>query len=814
MDKIQMKRFLTLIYSVVLLAFGQNGYAAEDVPALGKVYAIRNCYFKTVMAANPSESNIKCVTGDGREKLNLWKLVDAGDHKSCYIQNVANGLYIGASARGQRHPLSATPFPFVLRQNPKIESSRAYDILIDGWTLNCAPDSYLVNWTVYDGKDNLNGAWTFEEIITDTDDLDTPLPLAISTPEYDVQYMRQYNEVLTKFYADFSATALRDKYQAMSDEQLAQEMQRSNLNQTIIQQAIKIKNQNWAKYQSGNNWEKRFRINKYQPFSDNVEWCQPLGLTVKYGCITAPTGIYAQAGEVLYIYVGSQPGTGAQLSLESYGSIPDTQYSPSLSYHHTLNRGHNIIKVESDGNLFINYQAKTFKPTRYLTAYPDITIRIEGGKINGYFDLTRGDTNADWKAMLADGLFFAPIINMRTPHLVFHMNSRKVIDACGGEMVEILNLWDKIVEGQTAMMAMTDKYIPELSQRFNCKLNCFSFTRTDYWMYAYDWGAYFREDALSEMLNYRNMLVNLDKCWGLTHELGHLHQGLINMATCTEASNGLFSNAYIWDMGQTVTRGNCTLQNDCFNLIANGGSWPELPLEVRMRMYSQLEMYFSKVLGDKDFYSRLASLLRSDRMKEPTRGVISGSTDYLKFACKACDAAQMDLSDFFEAYGFFVPIHLTGINVDRVQEFVTTTDDINKAKAYMRQYPKANPNICFIEDRLDTHQPTAGAGCQLSQYRKAYNPGLIGSAVGDVGQYTDFLDASQRAQGYTCSVQGDKVHISAGSGAVGFKLKDASGRIICLSNRYVFDIPQKYVGTKFQVFASQADGSDIEIPNI
>ena len=71
-----------------------------------------------------------------------------------------------------------------------------------------------------------------------------------------------------------------------------------------------------------------------------------------------------------------------------------------------------------------------------------------------------------------------------------------------------------------------------------------------------------------------------------------------------------------------------------------------------------------------------------------------GKNDYLHIAKMMCDAAGEDLSEFFEAYGMFIPVSNFFVD-DYSKYWVTTTQaDIDAAKAYMQRYPKAG-NIVF-----------------------------------------------------------------------------------------------------------------------
>ena len=77
-----------------------------------------------------------------------------------------------------------------------------------------------------------------------------------------------------------------------------------------------------------------------------------------------------------------------------------------------------------------------------------------------------------------------------------------------------------------------------------------------------------------------------------------------------------------------------------------------------------------------------------------------GKDDYLHLAKMICDVAQADLSEFFEAYGMFIPVKLLAVGDYSNYTVTTTQQHINSAKKYMQKYEKKLGNIMFIDDRI------------------------------------------------------------------------------------------------------------------
>lgn len=201
-----------------------------------------------------------------------------------------------------------------------------------------------------------------------------------------------------------------------------------------------------------------------------------------------------------------------------------------------------------------------------------------------------------------------------------------------------------------------------------------------------------------------------------------------------------------------------------------------------------------------------------------TSNITYGKDDYLKMAKKMCDAAQLDLSELFEVNGMFVPYDKQFVG-DYSNYWVTTTQaDIDAAKAYMHQYPKA-PSICFIDDRIK-YSPAISDG-PFEGKPKGTNRVNYDSEVSigyaDVGQWSDYVDEYQ-TNGYyytTSTSSGNTVYTVSGTGAIGFKIYDAEGNLIYLSNKKKFTPPSN-VQTKmkngFTMVACEGNGYEVLVP--
>lgn len=198
------------------------------------------------------------------------------------------------------------------------------------------------------------------------------------------------------------------------------------------------------------------------------------------------------------------------------------------------------------------------------------------------------------------------------------------------------------------------------------------------------------------------------------------------------------------------------------------------------------------------------------------------SGDYLKFAVKCAEVAQEDLSEFFEAYGFFRPYDLKYVG-DYGDYYVTCTQEMaDDAKAKIKACGKPNGNILFVENHIK-HEPQQDHDGNLLYdaqgnvlLRTDYDTEDAVGKCGDVGSYSEYV-AGNYANGYTYTRSGNTITMT-GEGAVGYKVYDKDGNLLYFANTNSFVLPQTVAdklaetGQKMVLKVAQADGSDVTLP--
>ena len=271
---------------------------------------------------------------------------------------------------------------------------------------------------------------------------------------------------------------------------------------TVQALATKISGNTWTNYDGWGRTDKYFRIADYKAYSSHTHWTNIIGLGYSFGRLTNPTGISVSAGEYIQVYVGDIP-SGQAVQLEVAG---DYQSSGSI---YTLKQGMNVLLMASSGNCFVNYEVDNTTdgkaPYTALTNYADVTVHIEGGTVNGYFDLTKGDTNLDW-AILQHYLLKGSTVELKTDNMLFHMQTNLVKAACPEKMVELLGEWDKIISMEYSLMGLE-----EFNGYWNNMLTATDMSGHDY-MHASNYGTYYDVNTLSSIMNYDEMFAGGALC--------------------------------------------------------------------------------------------------------------------------------------------------------------------------------------------------------------------------------------------------------------------------------------------------------------
>ena len=610
------------------------------------------------------------------------------------------------------------------------------------------------------------------------------------------------NNLRETYFEDAACTQLKAEYLAMSDEELTATMTDGGMPAFMTEIAVKLKNEDWGKF------EKDFRIHSYKAYSDANYWNEKLKSTGG-SYMGNPTGIYAGNLEPLYVFVDSDIPADATLYIA--GCIGNHLISNAKTGKQ-LKKGLNIVEGDKNALYYILYTADTESQTKTLDEWPEIKIHIQGGTVNGYYDVAR-KSDSEYKALLNAATH--ELFTVKSEHALFNFQTDaykevwpKTIDR-SIEWFDSLTVWQQELMGYTATVANGQRnYYPHNLTGGEAIAPLFYNNPNFAVQGDANSAGYANSSTYRTMYNsvecIRNSFdvsrSNMDE-WCAGHECGHNNQGTINLEACGEASNNLFSNVCRFIFGRNMTGGNSL--SYVMNEYANSTYFSSRDLNSRLRMYYQLYLYFHQAKKNTSFYPELFKALREDPLKLYSNSS-NGKNGSLKFVRKVCEVAQEDLSDFFRAWGFFEPVKNLKIEDYGNYTLTVTQTQINNTLKEISKYPK-NRTILFVEDRVKevlTNDLFQTAGKLRSGYDKL-------GEYGNLGQFTDYMVEDAEPSSYTY-IQSDSLYSMAGTGGIGFLMLDKDSNFVYAANSLNFCIPSS-ITTEFTIYSVDADGTLHEV---
>ncbi len=793
---------------------------------LTKYYEIVSEPYGRAMREDYIEGSLSTGSFSDNDYSYCWKLVKLANGRYGF-QNAVTGKYI-VPQNGQTSRTYTTAEAqgngFDFQRNQDDAYVLAFE-MVDGNNvgIHCAESQGYrpVGWYT----SNEANKWLFKEATIDQAKLKEQQDAYKARVDL-TKNVDKYATAVATYFTNSAATEVTAEVKAMTDEALKAKMTTDGVPQGLQDVVLKIKNQSWKSYPSGRNWEQKFRIANYKAYSENEygAWAKSMGIGYNYGSMTNPTGITVSDGEDLFVFLGDEIPDKATVQIEL---VPLGTRSAGKYYN--LKKGLNIILNQGENNVFVNYIGRTFNNGKTLKSYQPINIHIEGGKVNGYFDLTKGDTNEDWQKMQSDGLVWAKAFNMKGELIVMHMPS----DACKQytpvHMKELVEIWNSIVQREDDLMGF------RAAKRDKCN-NVLNATAVDHgYMYATTGGTYYNYNTLGDVLNYDKMKWGNGTLWGPAHEFGHNHQQLFNTAGMTEISVNMYSNMIMFTCGRVTSRSERCSYNDvdgkrydgvCESAVstyadrfANKQKWFEYGTWGTTQMYYKLYLMFHATGLDNQFWHKCLDYLRAHRLEGQGTANCQGDKDYLLFAMACSYAAKQDLSSFFEAWGHFYNVNGSVIGDYSNTTMYTTQAQWMKAKKFMQQFPKGPANnMIFIDDHI---RPTQAIypGAAPDAKRTDFNDAVRVGTMGDFGSWDQFKTDSL-GQGYAIvktqkDVNGKRTYTmeAKNNHVVGFKIYNSKNQLIYFANTKTFTIPKKVMedaGNNIVVKVCGSDGSEVD----
>lgn len=796
----------------------------------GKVYRMVNKLYGTVAAESAVNNTINCeAIGTNTDWQQMWIITEAAIEGMYTIQNVYTGrnLHFENGTNVPFYTVNEESYALYINDNSSYFSGcyTISQVKNGSWAMHCASGGTCVPWN--SSAEGTN--WTFQLVDITAEEI------AVARETF-----KNFNDIVSNesvfaavyepFFEDKACTVLKAEYAAMSDDELIAAM--SELPAELQQIALKVKNDSW----NTEKMEKDFRIYDYRPYSDPEVWYDRL-YTRLYSPIDNPTGICSTNNRsFVYVFVDQVPeGTRVELD-ECQG----TYYFGTTT---RLHEGLNIVPCAyTDGFLYISYICETAADGKKLADYPAVKVHIENGYVNGFWSKERGHTNETWKYMQQYMFENEGAIQAKGTYTLLNFRKKEFINpgdqwgmGCPEKIEELIGLWDFWNETQQKLMDL-----PKYYDWFNNLQLAMS--DDSGFMDAGNWRTHYNNNTLNTICNYDLLIADAGSTWGPNHEIGHNNQYAIEIVGTSEVSNNAFANMVTYYQGTHTSRGQN--MSTCISsyekkipYVLRGESTYGSQLFSMTRMYFQLFLYAHAAGKCPDFYQQLHERLRYDRLigwgvgswdEKDENGYymnsVNGANDHLKFAEVCCEILQMDLSEFFEAWGFFIP-YKNGFVGDYGHHWCfLDEEDAIASKQRMQQYEKKGGHLIFLEDRIRPYERLDGKG--MRQSYADWGGERVGD-VGKVGQWQDYIDESVKAQGYYYTNTNGRIVIigdETASGALGFKLYNAdTNELLTFTNGIEsmnnednwasMVIPLTAANANLRVVAAQADGTDYIIPS-
>lgn len=753
----------------------------------------------------------------------IWKLTVSGS--TVTLQNVYTGHYAQKqSSTSAQFTTGTSAVGFTLTTN----SDDTY-MFSSGSYMHCAATQsyYVVNW--WDASSTYS-MWSVEAVSL-TDAQVTSIRKEFTDVETLQNNASSYNSTLLNFFTDLSCSELKSTYRSYTDANLKKAM--SSLPTALQDIAVKVKN-NWSDETDGT-MSKKFRVRDYQAYSRAAYWRGQLNAT-QFTDMNNPTGVYAKSKDVLYVFVGGDIPSNCQLNLASTTSNSQQSFAAGT----TLKKGLNVVQNASDfAHQWIMY-TYTGDTQVDMSTLDKLKIHIEGGDVYGFADITglgESAANAEYKADLdhanteadakgADktdlrfivkgnrGVFYFPL---DTYNQIWKTSTYYGSYTTNYNIYKSMRWFDNVLAWEWGIMGFTKRvYYGQTDEHEhvtggrdvyptycnNLALTVQNASGTN----PYSTTGYTSMPGVGGVeSSYNAERADFDN-WCVGHESGHNNQGAINLPSCTESSNNLFSNVVCYLHGYRMSRGepvsttNANYQSGTQFALRDIGS--------THRMYWQLYLYYHEAQRKTDFYPTLFESLRNDGMN------LNSGQCFLKFYQKACDAAGEDLTEFFRGWGFFEPFNnqVFGDYTSRTLTLTQAEIDAAIAAVKAKKYEE-NTAIMFIEDRIE--QPyrfdTWANGTTDPRAVQGYAVGKCGE-LGSVNDYAP--GATPTAANYSSYALDGNTLTMNGTGGAGFLVYDTDGNLVAFSNSKSFTISDDAVASGFTVKVVNADNTSEEVLSV
>jgi len=440
-------------------------------------------------------------------------------------------------------------------------------------------------------------------------------------------------------------------------------------------------------------YDKTYRAASYEAYPSPRALDRTLKLGDGFSRYENITGIYLEAGEHV-VLVGSTGGKEISLLIPDWMRKPAEGINPAKDPNGwglkrqriAMEEGVNVIQVQKSGNAYVSYFDD------HPDEAPRITVHFPTGKVNGFFDISK-HTNADWDRLLDQAV--SPIMDARGKHIQVAYPVEWFNVYTRGKGVELIRNYDKLLHHHYTLMGLV-KYDKVPRNRILARVNF------NYYMFRdRDGVAYLGNKGTMRMVADPSVVIVGDPCWGFCHEVGHVLQLRPQMTWggMTEVSCNIFSMYTVTAMGNksrlSAQKNYAKARKSIVDASPQKSFLEDRDVFNRLVPFWQLHLYFARH-GKPDFYADVMEQMR--RRPDAGRGNDSIRNQF-EFVKICCDVAKLDLTDFFEKWGFFYVGEIT-VRDYGTYHFKITQQMVDDVKSYIAKqgYQKPDEDITLIED--------------------------------------------------------------------------------------------------------------------
>lgn len=433
-------------------------------------------------------------------------------------------------------------------------------------------------------------------------------------------------------------------------------------------------------------YEAEFRVQEFQQYQ-HPDVMAKINKTNGYSFLDNATGIVAHKGKELMLVVGETGGDSIRIKIQNLDNPDGDGYRQGSSYY-LLKKGLNRIIPQNDGLVYVLYH------TYEETTGRKVKIHFLTGEVNGYFDIKKHKAS-QWQTMLKNATYDYFDVLGTSVHLTYPVESFRQYTPDGKALIDV---YDRIASLEHEFMGL-NKYNKQFKNRHYCHV------KNKGYMGAPNYRTVYGISAMDKV-------CDIDKLtgvalWGPAHEMGHSNQirpGFL-WHGMTEVTNNIYC-LYVQEAFGIVPRiqkeverpigtfDDCWYERSMTEYFTLGLAHNENRINhCRLVPFWQLYLYLVKVEGKTDFYKDLYEAIRTS--PDPAT---SGDCQ-LEFVKKACAAAKMDLTPFFEKFGFLKPIKIE-VNDYGKEIFEVTAEGVKQTLKEIKshKYPKLKVPFWYISD--------------------------------------------------------------------------------------------------------------------